>query len=308
MIGKKDPKNFPFEFTPISISAIADCNTPETPCGFLRRYLRPLHWNNPPEKGFSIDLSKENGVSTVVEKYDLYEATDELQISHPMWASGGLVAKVFSLHLHLNKNNKKIPGVRKKYVLSDGGKADNVGLIPLVERGADLIILSQIASDSKLKFGDLTRSSVQVDRLFGLTVDTDSLIRPHSRDAPPIISEACIKDGENNVSSIFLIKPTTKNITGFYSYLESSKYSGLLEALKENMHSNEPVRFPQNDTIELKYPQMLIYSYFALGEYIGQTELSQKLNNWLTSGSQCTKLVAHQGVHIKGSEHLKSIK
>lgn len=290
IIETKNPENFPFEFTPISIGAIADCNSPETPCGILRRLARPLHWNNSPKKGFVIDTTKENGVSMEVKKYRLYKKDKELYLSHAMWASGALIAKAFSMHLHLRKNEEDISGVRNKYVLSDGGKTDNLGLIPLVERGADFIILSQIASDAKLGFGDLKRSSAQVERLFGLDVDTERLIQPHASDVndTPIITLSCVKDNGNNVSSILLIKPTTRNIAGFYKFLEESKYAELLEFLNDQeMDSDKPMRFPQNDTISLKYPKKLVYSYYALGEYIGETKLSKALNLWLNNGTQC---------------------
>ena len=289
MIEKKSLKNFPFEFTPVSISAIADCNTPETPCGFFRQYLRPLHWNNPPEKGFVIEFSEGNRISTTVDKYGIYDEANELQLSHAMWASGGLVAKVFSLHLHLRTEEQKIHGIREKYVLSDGGKTDNVGLIPLVERGTDLIILSQIVSDAKLEFGDLKRSSMQVEKLFDLNVDTEKLIQPHHNGEKehPIITQSYIKDGENNISSIWLIKPTPNNMTGFYGFLKKSKYAKLHDYLTEEkqMDPEDPVRFPQTNTIKFKYHKKLIYSYYALGEYIGKEELAEALNHWLENES-----------------------
>lgn len=291
IVGKKDIKNFPFEITPISISAIADCKSPETPCGSARKYLRPLHWNNSPEKGFVVDLIEGNRVNTWVKKYFLRKRVNDIYLSHAMSASGGLVAKVFSLHLHIRSEGKKIPGVRKKYVLSDGGKADNVGLIPLVERGSDLIILSQIASDANLEFGDLQRSAGQVKRLFGINIDTENLILPHKAKKSPFITFTCFSNREENGSSLWLIKPTTKNVMEFYEYLKSSgKYSELLNYLQEEqMAADKLERFPQNDTIKLKYPPQLMYAYFALGEYIGEMKLSYAINNWLNSGSQCTK-------------------
>lgn len=77
----------------------------------------------------------------------------------------------------------------------------------------------------------------------------------------------------------------------FYEYLKSSgKYSELLNYLQEEqMAADKLERFPQNDTIKLKYPAQLMYAYFALGEYIGEMKLSYAINNWLNSGSQCTK-------------------
>jgi len=287
----KDAENFPFEFTPLSIGTIADCDTPETPCGFFRKYLRPLHWNNSPERGFVLELAQAQGVLTKVQKYGLYEPADKLLISHAMWASGALISKVFSLHLHIDKNDEKIEGVRKKYVLSDGGKADNIGLIPLVERGADLIILSQIAGDANSEFGDLERSTAQVKRLFGVDVETEALLKPHKKDGDShlTITTGCFDNGKGGVSSIILIKPTVRNLAGFYASLKRSRYAKLMDFLKQEISSDKSMRFPQNDTIELGYPKQLIYSYFALGEYIGQTGLSRELNRWLAGAGGCAE-------------------
>ncbi len=286
MIGKKSVKNFPFEMTPLSIGAVADCNSLETPCGFFRRYLRPLHWNNPPEKGFVIDLEEAGDIDIEIRKY-LPNPQRELTLSHAMWSSGGLVAKVFSLHLRLSRDGKKMEGIRGKYVLSDGGKTDNIGLIPLVERGVDLMILSQIASDAKLKFGDLDRSAMQVKRLFDANVDTSRLVEPHrsGADENPIITQSDIRRSGSKFASVWLIKPTQENVTAFYRFLEQSgKYRSILAFLEKTQKDTTQLkRFPQNDTIKLKYPQELMYAYYVLGKFIGEMKLSPMLNEWLDS-------------------------
>lgn len=297
IIGKKSIKNFPFEITPLHVGAIADCNSPEAPCGFFRRYFRPLHWNNPPEKGFVIDLAEGKKIDTVVKKY-IRNPQNDLGLSHAMWASGGLVAKVLSLHLRLSIEGKKIPGVRKKYVLSDGGKTDNLGLVPLVERGADLIILSQIASDAELKFGDLERSAGQVEKLFGLNVDTHKLISPHNDESKkrPFITTSCVKNGQEGILSLWLIKPTTENVVEFYDYLKKSgKYGKLLSFLETEEKPKKGLeRFPQNPTLKFNYPKKLIYAYYALGKYIGEMKLSPAIKDWLKNGSQCVKNTPQQ--------------
>ena len=246
---------------------------------------------NSPEQGFNIYLPDADALTINVDKYGIYEPATELMLSHAMWASGALVAKTFSLHLHINKEKQKIEGVRGKYVLSDGGKADNVGLVPLVERGADLIILSQIAGDAKGSFGDIQRASQQVQRLFGSNVEVEPLIQPHrQRDdaASSLLTRSCIQSSDGKKSSIWLIKPTQNNMADFFSYMKTSKYSTLLDYLQQHeMDESQQMRFPQNDTIEFSYPQELMYSYFALGEYIGSQQLAEALRQWLSGTNNC---------------------
>lgn len=287
---KKSLKNFPFEITPLQIGTVADCNTDEVTCGLLRKKLRPMHWNNQPEQGFVIELDRVKGLDTVIKKYSK-NAQDELALSHAMWSSSALFAKVLSMHLHLSVDGKKITGVRKKYVLSDGGKSDNLGLVPLVERRADLIILSQAAGDSKLKFADLTRSVGQVDKLFGMKIDMDKLISPHQAKGtnPPFVTRSCLKNANTPLADVWLIKPTTVNIDGFYTYLKGQdKYKHILTFLqKHEMDKTKQRRFPLNPTIKFKYDKRLIYAYYLLGEYIGREKLSPSLKTWLTEGPSC---------------------
>lgn len=292
IIGKKSIKNFPFEITPLNLGTIADCKSRETPCGLLRRYLRPLHWNNAPEQGFMVDLENVQDIDIVVKKYSNHSRQHGLRISHAMWSSGALVAKVFSLHLRLSRDGEKLDGVRRKYVLSDGGKTDNIGLIPLVERGTGLIILSQIAGDPDTKFGDLQRSSEQVKRLFDVDVDTERLTSPHRSDeeVKPIITHSCVSKGPSTIASVLLIKPTRHNISSFYSYLgNSKKYKYLLDDLTANETGKDTnMAFPQNDTIEFRYRKTLIYAYYLLGKYIAEERLAPLFENWLSNGDECS--------------------
>ena len=286
IIGKKSVENFPFEMTPLSVSAIADCNSLETPCGFFRRYMRPLHWKNRPEKGFVLDLEDAEDIDIEIRKY-LPNSQHELTLSHAMWSSGGLVAKVFSLHLRLSRHGKKMEGIREKYVLSDGGKTDNIGLIPLVERGVDLIILSQIASDAKLKFGDLKKSAMQVKRLFDADIDIARLVEPHrsGADEKNMITKSDIGRNGAKFASVWLIKPTQENVAAFYSFLkQSGKHRSILDFLEKTQKDTTQLkRFPQNGTVKLKYRQELIHAYYMLGKFIGETRLSPMLNEWLDS-------------------------
>ena len=70
--------------------------------------------------------------------------------------------------------------------------------------------------------------------------------------------------------------------------MKTSKYSTLLDYLQQHeMDESQQMRFPQNDTIEFSYPQELMYSYFALGEYIGSQQLAEALRQWLSGTNNC---------------------
>lgn len=295
MIGNKSVKNFPFEITPLSLGTIADCMSQQTPCGIVRRLLRPLHWNNPPEQGFMVNLDRQEDIDILIKKYFTKQRQHGLYLSHAMWSSGALVAKIFSLHLRLGKDGKKLDGVRQKYVLSDGGKADNLGLIPLVERNVKLIILSQIASDAQSTFNDLKRSSGQVQRLFNVTLNTTPLVEPHTGATKnPIITRTCLSTDKTPDTQVWLIKPTQFNIEGFYQYLDKTKkYAGLRADLLANERvadggEENRLVFPQNSTIAFGYRKELIYAYYVLGKYIAQDQLAPLLNHWLTRGGACS--------------------
>ena len=297
IIGKKTIKNFPFEITPFSIGTIADCNSKGISCGFFRRYLRPLHWYTSPEKGFMIDLDKGTNINISVKKY-VREEQNKLSMSHAMWASGGLVAKILSLHLRLSiDEGNQIPNVRKKYVLSDGGKTDNLGLIPLVERGAKLIVISQIASDPELKYGDLQRSADQLEKLFGLGIDTTALKQAHAQaiEKKTFIAKTHVKDKDDDIAELWMIKPTIEDVLGLERDLDRfGKYKFLASYLVEEFHEdkNEPPtgnknkKFPQIPTLKTNYNEKEIYAFYSLGKYIGENHLSPEIKQWLGDASK----------------------
>lgn len=278
LFGLKDPENFPFEITPLGFGTIADCKTEMggRTCGVLRRWLRPHLWKYPPEKGFYVPYESEGdfgyetegGIDVTIKKYS-DDRDESLCLSHAMWSSGGLIAKVMSLHLRILQNGKQVKGIKEKYVLSDGGKADNTGLTPLVERGVDLIVLSQIAGDPKIKLGDIDIASQQVERLFDVDIGVNNLVYPEHQ---PLISES---DYAGKKKIVF-VKPTPNNIDDFYnSRYRKNKFVKYL--LDNERKKTEAKRFPQNPTVAFSYPQEIIYGYYLLGHFIGHEKLADKI-------------------------------
>lgn len=214
IMGGKDEENFPFEITPLGFGTVADCKTEidGKTCGIMRRWFRPHLWKYPPERGFYIDYKTQGEIDVTIKKY-FDDEEKGLRLSHAMWSSGGLIAKVLSMHMRISQNGKQITGIKEKYVLSDGGKTDNTGLTPLVERGVDLIVLSQIAGDPDIELGDIDIASKQVRRLFGVNINVDNLKEKDLEGRQPLISESTYADGKN----ILFVKPTPENIDDFYA-------------------------------------------------------------------------------------------
>ena len=276
--GLKDPENFPFEITPLGFGTIADCKTEigGQTCGLLRRWLRPHLWKYPPEKGFYVPYETEGdfgyetegGIDVTIKKYS-DDRDESLCLSHAMWSSGGLVAKVMSLHLRILQNDKQVKGIKKKYVLSDGGKADNTGLTPLVERGVDLIVLSQIAEDAEIECGDIKIASQQVERLFDVDIGVNNVVYPEHQ---PLISESNYAGNKK----IVFVKPTPNNIDDFYDsrYCKNKFVKYLLDIERKKTKAK---RFPQNKTVAFRYPQEIIYGYYLLGRFIGHEKLADKI-------------------------------
>jgi hypothetical protein len=132
-----------------------------------------------------VDIPKIKIIDVTIKKYS-DDRDESLCLSHAMWSSGRLAAKVMSLHVRILQNGEQVTGIKERYVLSDGGKADNTGLTPLVERGVDLIVLSQIAGDPKIRFGDIKIGGQRVKRLFDVDIGVKYLSYPHPKHQPLI--------------------------------------------------------------------------------------------------------------------------
>lgn len=132
-------------------------------------------------------------------------------LSHAMWSRGGLAAKVMLLPLRILQNGEQLKGIKEKYVLSDGGNADNTGLTPLVERGVGLMVVSQIAGDPKRKLGYIEIVSQQVKRLFDVDIGVRNLAYPHPKHQPLF----CESDYAGK-KKIGFVKPPPNNIDDFY--------------------------------------------------------------------------------------------
>ncbi len=167
----------------------------------------------------------------------------------------------------------RISGLRKVYQLADGGKSDNLGLIPLLERGVDTIVVSQMGKEGQ-DFKDLNLAAQQADRLFGCT------FKGHwNRADTPIVTTTpwtCPTGaGGQGHGLLILVRPTVQNVSAFLDDLRRH-HAELYTALQQLDRNEKPKdRFPETPTFREKYQPELIRAYYLLGRYLGSTAVRE---------------------------------
>ena len=198
-------------------------------------------------------------------------------LAHSSGVLGSEKPFLLQYNFHARFKDTAIEGIRRTYHLADGGKSDNLGLIPLLERGVDTIIVSQMGKE-KQDFGDIKLSAEQADKLFGCKFKAD-----WSREFPSVVTrEYKIPAGENNwkKGSLILVRPTVENVGNFKEYLKinNNELYNELERLdkSENKNSKEDY-FPETPTFRQEYPEEFIRAYFLLGYYLATTSVKEKI-------------------------------
>ncbi len=190
----------------------------------------------------------------------------------------------------LNYKNKPVKGIRERIVMTDGGFTENLGLVPLIERGSNLIILSDMGWTDK-PLSDLDLAKRQVKKLLCCEVSTiggaeTDMIRPLTYDCPSVLENSRAK------GTILYVKPYRWNIEGFRKYLKDEKLLELLGCVDEktqncltgksdNTALKPDERFPQSPTMQTSYDRLLIRSYYLLGKYVSETYIKEEMQKWL---------------------------
>jgi predicted acylesterase/phospholipase RssA len=177
----------------------------------------------------------------------------------------------YNFHAHFKDEEIKgspIKGLRRIYNLADGGKSDNLGLLPLLERGVDTIIVSQMGKEGE-DFGDIKLAAEQANQLFGCYFKSD-----WKRDVQPVITTPYnCPDGTagRRQGILILVRPTIQNISQFLEYLKNQNPNLYSELLKIDSKESTEDRFPETPTFRATYPPELIRAYFLLGRYLAET-------------------------------------
>jgi len=155
-------ENFPFQLTADSIGTIADCGN--TKYCFLQRYA--AHSTHGP-----VFLNMQ------------HEDAPPLYLSHAIAMSSGVSpAKIFGMSAGLlqwdvefpvpadQRGKDDDPFYRTRFSLSDGGHSENLGALPLLERGVDLIILSDDDADTGYAFDDFYTMAYHAKKLLNTDI------------------------------------------------------------------------------------------------------------------------------------------
>jgi len=299
--------NFNIQFTRDFIMAPADCNS-KVDGNKLCSPLQKFSWSLPTAggfgKGFMVRNQKNSDCQFYVNTFPFpWRYTQELRISDILAASSAVITKLYGNWLRIKTNGYVLgtgqnDNLRDKYRLSDGGKSENLGALALIQRGVDLVIISQMAEDANAKYSDLVLLRTQVEKLFGLTIN-EKAIKDNITSGCHLYSSGKYgkmdKEGtineEDHGGTIIFIKPTYSNISGFTCWLQAkseteSKYKDILHALKKDGEISKKRKFdichksgfPQHPTLCTKYEEGIIQAYYLLGKYvIEMTDIKERI-------------------------------
>lgn len=180
-----------------------------------------------------------------------------------------------------NGHKASIEGLRPVYHLTDGGKSDNLGLLPLLERGVDMIVVSQIGKEARHAtphaegdFGDLILAARQADRLLGCQFRSDW----HRAGLPPVTTTGYTC--QNARGTLILVRPTLENIADFMTHLQRMQPTLYGEVLDIDDNTDDADdRFPETPTFQTHYPTALIRAYYLLGRHLGATAVADALRD-----------------------------
>ncbi len=226
------------------------------------------------------------------------QAGSELSLAaaHSSGVLRGLRAEALSYYFNIIGPDVDRLGLRDRYKLSDGGKSDNTGVIPMLERKVDILVVSHMGKDdpdgqdAKL-FADLRMARSQGTRLLGCTFADLDTSPTH-----PLAQRSSYSCGSGSPSNVVLqVHPWHKNVESFRTYLNdlagrepdvaevvhylSVEENG--EGPKAKGKKPELDRFPQSKTMEMRYDEPLIRAYFLLGQYVAATQIAPFLREEL---------------------------
>jgi len=275
---KGSERNMPFQFTLDYFGTLSDCYSKgscnENNQGFFAKTLsknfvwvnKALFRDDKPGNSLSAAMAASSGV--VVAGPILLSYEYELITNN----------KISLLGNHRGDNIKEI---RKEIVISDGGKSENLGLVPLIERGIELIVISYMGKDKDPEnnpWEDLELAAAQAKNLLGCEIG----IPDKKIDLKDTFVHETEYKCQDHKGRLLHVKASYDNAKHFIDYLEATKnYPDLVKYLREtdiNKNSNKPKnRFPQTETMMQQYDEELIRAYYLLGQWIVSTHLSQRI-------------------------------
>lgn len=254
-LNQRFSRNFPFEFAPTSMGTVADC-------GNTRGYCAEEHRREHRDKV---------GVFWDPRRVRDAPALDRAMAVSSSWLPGLFFLNALKLAwLEWDRPAPQAPGrgtrFRADFRLTDGGHSENLGGLPLLERGVDLMILSDATADQGYRFSDYALFQQQARSLLGARVRLDTRF-DYLSDADETLVFGRAKTGAvlglgGQSARVLYVKP--KNTPGFRRFLTRNGYEYVADFLRDGRHA-----FPFDRTITISYPPELIRAYYLLGRYIG---------------------------------------
>jgi hypothetical protein len=295
--------NFPFQITPNQLGTIVDCgseNLGNQGCGslkehgagsgkvgfFVRQDAKDFKWN-----------TRETSWRTL---WLLPEFSSGSQMSKAMAHASAVAGtpKELSFSMGLTYQEKEpADEIRNNYFLTDGGFVENLGLLALVERGTELIVLSDMGYPDRVG-NDLKMAAKQVDKL--LKCQITGIENINHKDMVSILGYTCDKVSEGKGTkkgTILYVRPYPDNINEFKSYLEKqTQLADLFTCINGKPHEcygkkplipdrnskiDEDYSFPQTNTMLTSYDDRLIRAYYLLGKFIGENNVAPEMKKQL---------------------------
>lgn len=281
---KGTERNIPFHFTLDNFGTLTDCYIGSRDCNsagnagfFAKSVSKEYVWVNKKLYPFNADKPR-NTLSAAL-------ASSSAVVS-------GATMLSYKYEIIVNTKNSKVGNVRgdhiaeirNDYWLSDGGHSDNLGLLPLIERGVDLIVVSYMGKDNNLEkdpWEDLKLAAQQAKNILGCTVE---LPPPASKvDSEDVfIHESNYKCGNSKGGKLLHVKPSYANSEKFISHLKEIKNTELVDYLEktdiENNRNHLKDRFPQTKTFDQVYDEELVRAYYLFGRWIAENHLGKALD------------------------------
>lgn len=249
--------SFPFELTADYIGTLVDCGNTDY-CSFT---------------------ADNEYVGTFARTSDTY--VPPLFLSHAMAISGAVVPqKVLGVKLNMMYWKIDLPDFdenvslhRGAMTLSDGGHAENLGALALIERRVPLIILSDAAYDPEDTEGDLQALEHHADKLFGvglrLVGGKKALFHRYSYYLK--------SEPGKEIGKIIYLKARNSDQESFDDYLLRHENTFNLKTYLDTTRNVTKLQFPSDKTYATAYDYRLVFSYYLLGRYYGTDVLAPEL-------------------------------
>ncbi len=256
-VCREDAKlgSYPFETTPDYVGTIVDSTKSGYSGFFMSLSATNLVWANDKWLWFG----------------DRPGSMLSLALAHSSGVVGGLPF-LLQYSMTASRGGAPIPGMRATYNLDDGGKSDNLGLLPLLERGVNTIIVSQMGQDDNLIDLPFSREQARTYLRANLYEKFNPLTVPLVHNE----SYQCGRKSGAQQGKLILIRPTPRNVREFLHNLERNNRPAFDEFFQEEKSLDEHV-FPMTATMRQEYSTILIRSYYLLGKYIAETFLPDAL-------------------------------